>query len=190
MYVPIHLHCVFEEVVYQVFPMFPIPKAEWENKWAFSFDAKRLLAGKTWPEVVGYRLNYGELDLSLSLWMKSLPLNVFHYYLPSHLIVASMMLRNIETNYPIYMMEALILPPSLETTILEELNDELSLEALITDYAEIRIQLYKMMSKKQRACVAQYLSLYLEYKKSSLTNRGMKLYLQNRDFWKNSSLQF
>lgn len=122
--------------------------------------------------------------------MDALPLDFFIYYLPSHLILASLTLPNIaDYNYPIYVMEALILPPSFDIDVLEELNDELSLNAQVTDYAEKRVTLYNKMSTEQRACVAGYLSLYLAYRKSEFTERGLELYLQNIEIWKNSSLK-
>lgn len=76
---PIKKNCIFENDVYQAFPQRPIPINEWDGKSAFSFEAKRLLTGRTWPEVVGNRLNYGEMDLSLSIWMDGcVALRFFH----------------------------------------------------------------------------------------------------------------
>jgi hypothetical protein len=183
-------HCVLEASIYNAFPLYPIPTIDLQEKTAFGYEVTKLLSGKTWPEVIGERLNYGELDPSLTIWMDALPIEVFRYYLPSHLILASLNLRSVvDSNYCNYVMEALIMPPISDVGLLEELNDELSLEAYVTEYAEKRVTLPNNMSTEQRVCVAGYLSLYLAYRKSEFTERGLELYLQNIEIWKNSSLK-
>lgn len=188
MTVPTNLHCAFETVIYRAFPVHPMPQEEWAVNTSLGFEARKFLIGKMWPEVIGYRLIYGELDLSLSIWMNVLPASIFDYYLPSHLVLASLLLRNKEVNYPTYVMEALILPPSMDISVQEEINEELSLDAPVTDYAEARLQLYKRMTAEQRAGIAEYLSLYLEYYKATFTERGAELFLQIRDIWRQSLL--
>lgn len=185
------LHAHFEEIVYQSFPIDPAPKIQWEKLdrcAAFAEQARPLLAGRKWPEVIGYRLNDGELDLSLSIWMKILPLNIFHYYLPSHLIFASILLKAGPDSlmYPMFVMEAFILPPSTDLAVLEKMEMDTNFESSLAKNAEVRTALYERMSKEQRVCVAKYLSLYL-------THRGVEpedelIYMRSRDIWENSLL--
>ncbi len=183
-----HAHALFESAVYRAFSTHPIPKMEWEKRTTFGYQAKELLTGRTWPEVIGCRLNDGELDPSLSIWMRTLLLDVFHYYLPSHLIFASISLAlGSVAYYPLHVMEAFILPLSTDKTELEKMDEDTSFESSLAENAEVRIALYKRMSKEQRVCVATYLSMYLTY--NDVEPEVESIYMRSRDIWENSSLQ-
>lgn len=187
-------HARFEETVYQAFPMHPIPEIEleWDRKTTFADQARKLLTGRTWPEVIGNRLNDGELDPSLSIWMRGMPPDLFLYYLPSHLVFASILLSAGSRSYhATKVMEALILPPSTDKAVLEKMDEELFFfESSLAENAEVRVALYKRMTKGQRICIATYLLLYWEQMKSEHTEPGLEeLYMQNCAIWQNSSLQ-
>ena len=36
-------------------------------------EARKVLDGVPWPEAVGFRLSYGEMDPGLSIWMDAIP---------------------------------------------------------------------------------------------------------------------
>lgn len=178
----------FEEAVYQAFPLNPIPKIKLDRKTSFANQARKLLTGRRWSEVIGYRLDDGELDPSLSIWMRFIPLNIFHYYLPSHLIFAAILLKNGPDSlmYPMCVMEALILPPSADESILQEIDDNGFFESSMLDNAECRMTMYRRMSKEQRVCVATYLSLYLNHR--SIEPQVTPIYIRNIEIWKKSLL--
>jgi hypothetical protein len=159
-----------------------------DRKTSFSDQARKLLTGRTWPEVVGYRLADGELDPSLSIWMKYMPLNIFHYYLPSHLIFSAILLENGSDSlmYPMDVMEALILPPSADENILQKMDDDGFFESSLLENAKYRIALYRKMTKEQRACVATYLSLYMAHR--SIEPQVLPVHVRSHDIWKNSLL--
>jgi len=181
-------HEELEAAVYQAFPTIPVPTFVWPQRNAIDFDAQKLLDGLAWPNAVGWRLYGGERDLSLSIWMSSLGSAIMKYYLPSHLIFASILMKLQETNHEYMVMEALILPPNGGIEVLDEINRELSLDAQVTYYGKVRVELYKVLSEDQRRCVAKFLSLYLGYNRTRFTERGIQLFQQNSDFWHNSSL--
>ncbi|MFZ6769365.1 hypothetical protein ACO0LM_20130 [Undibacterium sp. Di26W] len=186
---PLRITSYFEEAVYRVFPMAPIPAVPENNKTDFNREARSLLNGRPWSEVIGRRLNFGSMDIHFTTWMSSLPLDVVKYYLPSHLILASIMLSyGAVSNYPFDLMEALILPPSKDMDLLADIEFELSLESLLTQDSESPIEFYKSMNPDQRSCIAYFLSLYGEYKKSEFTDRGFEFYTKNIEYWKNSTL--
>lgn len=176
-------HARFEEMIYRAFSMHPIPKMDWDERTTFAGQARQLLTGRTWPEVIGYRLVDGELDPSLSIWMRALPLNVFHYYLPSHLVFASILLKAGPDTlmYPKYVMEAFILPPSADKTVLEQMEEDCWFESSLSENAEVRTALYDRMSKEQRKCVATYLSMYLALR--GVEPEDESVYLRSRDIW-------
>ena len=178
----------FEEVVYQAFPVNPVPNIKLDRKTSFAEQERKLLTGRKWPEVVGYRLVDGELDPSLSIWMRFIPLNIFHYYLPSHLIFSAILLKNGVDSlmYPMYVMEALILPPSTDENILREMDDDGLFESSLLENAECRTALYRRLSREQRICVAAYLSLYLNHR--SIEPEVMSIYMRNHDVWEKSLL--
>lgn len=183
-------HGQFEESVYAAFPVLPIPEHQqgWGQTTCFQREAWQRLRGRPWPEVIGWRLHEGEVDLTLSIWFKSLPLEVSCYYLPSHLMLASIILRGGESNYVYGVVEALILPPSNEAAELDELDDELGNEATVAWFASSRLAMYQALTEAQRRCVAEFLDLYLDRNRTSLTRRGTDLFLQNIVFWRDSSL--
>ena len=180
----------FEESVYQVFPLDPVPKIKLDRKTSFADQARKLLSEKTWPEVIGYRLVDGELDPSLSIWMKAMPLNIFHYYFPSHLIFSAILLKNGPDSlmYPMDVMEALILPPSADEGVLRKMDDDGFFESSLLENAEFRTALYRRMSKNQRVCVATYLSLYLNRRRAEIEPKVMPIYMQNIEIWERSLL--
>jgi len=183
-------HARFEEAIFQAFPIGNSPKLAWEEKTTFACQAKKLLTDRRWPEVIGYRLVDGELDPSLSVWMAFIPMDVFQYYLPSHLIFASILLKAGPESlmYPMQVMQAMILAPSDDEAQIREIDDELYMEALVADNKENRAALYSRMTKEQRACVAQYLGLYLDHKRPDFSERGVDFFMQNIGYWQNSSL--
>jgi hypothetical protein len=176
----------FEESVYKAFPIYPVPEIKWDRKTFFADQARKLLTGRTWPEVVGYRLIDGELDPSLSIWMKYMPLNIFHYYLPSHLIFSTALLEAGPDSlmYPMDVMEALILPPSTDESILQKMDDDGFFESSLAENAGFRTALYEKMSKEQRVCIATYLSLYLD--RRYIEPQVMPIYMKNHDIWEKS----
>jgi hypothetical protein len=192
MVAPYHAHAIFEDAVHRAFPISPIPKEEWGERTVFAMQANQLLANKTWPEVIGCRLDDWELDPSLSVWMVAMPLEIFHYYLPSHLIFASISLAlGSVAYYPLRVMEAFILPPDSDQASWEAIDEKGFFESSLEENAKVRMDLYKRMTEEQRDCIATYLSLYWEHRKSELAEPGFEeLYMRNRDFWQNSSYQF
>ncbi|BBB60565.1 hypothetical protein UNDKW_2292 [Undibacterium sp. KW1] len=179
----------FEEAVYEIFPMQPIPVIPENTESDFKAQAWVLLNGRTWSEVIGLRLYDGGLNLHFIAWLRDLPLDVVRYYLPSHLIVASILIYyNVESNHPIDLVEALILPPSKDEKLLADMDSELSLVSRLEYEWESRLDLYKIMNPKERACIAYFLDIYGEYKESEFTPPGFELFKKNTEYWRNSSL--
>lgn len=179
----------FEEAVYRVFPMHPIPVVPENMVSDFNSQAWVLLNGKPWSEVIGRRLYSGGLSLHFIAWVRHLPLDVVKYYLPSHLIMASILIYyNVESNHPIDLVEALILPPSKDAKLLADMDFELSLASRLEYEWESRLDLYKIMNPEERACIAYFLDVYGEYKESEFTERGLEFFKKNTEYWRNSSL--
>jgi len=181
-------HETFEEAVYKAFPVHPIPSFIWPQRYSFHSDVKKLLAGMAWPNVIGWRLLGDQRDDSLSGWMRFLNSEIMHYYLPSHLIFCSILMNAGATNYEEQVAEALVLPPSNDLVVLDEINLELLSDAPVTEYGKDRVDLYKLLNEEQRRCVARFLLMYLEYHKSDFTERGIQLFQNNYGFWHDSSL--
>ncbi|MFZ6769364.1 hypothetical protein ACO0LM_20125 [Undibacterium sp. Di26W] len=186
---PVDKNVYFEECVYKVFPMRPIPIFTENANTEFNYEAKRLLSGRTWSEVIGNRLNFGGLNVYLMTWLRYLPLDMVKYYLPSHLILASMVTSyNADSNYAFSVMDVLILPSSEDPKVLAEMDFELCLDSSLISEGTERLELYKTMNPEQRACIADFLSLYGEYNRSEFTDRGFEFYTKNIEYWRNSAL--
>ena len=69
-----------------------MPVLALSRRTSFEFSVHEYLAGKRWPEAVGLGLVRGERDPCLSGWVHILPVQVMRYYLPSHLMLASLRL--------------------------------------------------------------------------------------------------
>lgn len=177
----------FEELVHACFPAFPVPQLAWGESRSFNNAVCATLGGKSWHEVVGWRLHFGETDLDLSIWMKLLPLETMCYYLPSHLMLASILLRS-GARYMTCVMEAFLLPPSASQAAIDEIDEELEPEGLLGSYAPYRLALYHALTPSQRECIARFLDLYFCRYQTLMTRRGTELFLQNSDYWRNSSL--
>ena len=187
--IPVRKNVYFEETVYRVFPMQPIPIFPENTKTQFNSETKRLLSGRTWSEAIGRRLYFGAMDVHFLTWMRFLPLDIVKYYLPSHLVLASIVVSyDAAFNYAFSVMEAFILPPSSDPEVLVDIDDELSLDSSLIDEGRERIELYKTLSHEQRACIADFLALYGEYNRSEFTERGFEFYLKNIEYWQNSNL--
>lgn len=179
----------FEAVLYAAFPVEPVPAPELTCHTSFAHTVRERLWGKPWPYVVGQRLRFGELDLPLTHWSQALPTAVADYYLPSHLMLASLFLSsNLLPNYIERVMEALILPPSSETSELEEVDSELCLSRSLVDYSDIHSALYERLSPEQRQCIAAFLDLYLAFRSADFTPKGLNYFKRNSEFWRTSSL--
>lgn len=182
-------HCLLEEAMYAAFPQEPLPSLEWASHTVFEYEVQRFFKGKRWPEAVGLRLNYGELDASLNTWARFLPPEVMRYFLPSHLMMASLRLKfGDRSDYCSNVMEALLLPtadPAADAALDAAMSGCFALDA----YPDRGIALYRMLSAPQRACVAAYLDLYAAYHGAAEMNAPVRaLYDANRDIWRNSSL--
>jgi hypothetical protein len=191
MYVPITLHLDFERALYAAFPRLPLPPvADMAPDSWLAREAREVLDGKPWPEAVGYRLLYGEMDISLSIWMKCIPSDVFDYYVASHLMLASILIENGgRENYVGEVMEAFLLPPPEETIdAAAEIDDELLPDADVASYGAVRLDFYRRIVPAQRACIGQFLNLYLCHRGvKEFTEQGVRLFERNRDYWLHSS---
>lgn len=185
----IHKIVEFEKAVYDAFPFEPIPGSIKDSFTQFHQEYQKLISGKKWNEVIGRCLNYGGLYVHHSTWLELLPIDVCKYYLPSHLILASLLFSyEAEISYHWNVMESLILPPCLDEEVLGDIERELSLQIWLWDSADSRIALYKSMTFEQRSCVAKFLELYMEFGFVDVTERGIELYKKNIEYWRNSSL--
>jgi len=181
-------HCLLEQALYDAFPQEPLPALAWPARSQLEFAAQAFLKNKRWPEAVGLRLTWGELDPSLSGWIEALPSEVVRYFLPSHLMLASLMLAAGDaSNYAGEVMEAFLLPPP-DPAGYAEFDEALFVTATLDMYAGSRMDLYRLLTPAQRACVARYLDLYAAHRAAEFTERGRELYAANRDVWLNSSL--
>ena len=182
-------HHVFEEALRAAFPVTPLPALDWHPASAFEHALQEQLRGKPWPEAVGFSLPHGERDVSLSTWAAMLPLEVLRYYLPAHLLTASLLLPGgSHPNYLGQVMEALILPPGADPAQLAAIDEALYLEAWLQEYAASRRSLYHALSAAQRVAVAAWLDMYLYYRAEEFDPDGRLLFEQNRDYWLHSSL--
>jgi hypothetical protein len=182
-------HCLLEAALYAAFPQEPLPSLEWATHTSFETEAQLLFKGKRWPEAVGLRLTYGELDPSLNTWALTLPAEVMRYFLPCHLMMASLRLKlDDRSDYCSNVMEALLLPsgnPGADAVLDAAMSGCFALDA----YPDRGIALYQMLSAPQRACVAAYLDLYAAYHGAFEFDAPVRaLYEANRDTWLNSSL--
>lgn len=178
----------FEENVYHAFPVLPITAGEWTTRTRVEALVKQLAAGRTWPEIIGWRMYSGELDFSLSIWMDFLPMSTVCYYLPAHLVFASILLPANRSYFVDAVMDALILPPGSQAGVLDELDEELGIESLVSLYAGQRLAVYQALNAGQRRCIADYLALYLAQHPTRFGPRGIELYQQNMAYWRDSSL--
>lgn len=155
----------------------------------FVQTVREKLWGKQWPYVVGQRLTFGELDAPLTVWLQALPSVVADYYLPSHLMLSSLLLPGYsQPSYIGDVVEALILPPSRDVSELENVDDELCLAMGLIDYGSVRRALYERLTCEQRQCVAMFLDLYLGYRSADFTAKGQCYFKRNTEFWRTSSL--
>lgn len=187
---PLSLHLAFERALYAAFPRLPLPPvAAIAPDSSLARHARELLDGTPWPEAVGYRLLYGELDISLSGWMRGLPPRVFDYYVASHLMLASILVEHGgRVNYVGQVMEAFLLPPPGDAVdAAAEIDDELAPDALVASYGAARLDFYRRITPAQRACIGQFLDLYLRHRGvKEFTEQGLRLYERNRDDWLHS----
>jgi len=179
----------FEQAVYDAFPLEPIPESIEDFTTQFSQGCQRLLSGKNWSEVIGRRLNSDVLYVHHSTWLEFLPIKIYKYYLPSHLILASLLFSyEVKTPYHWSVMETLILPPCLDEDVLEDIASELSIQSSLSDSADLRIVAYKEMTFSQRICIAEFLTIYMEFGYADFADRGLEFYKKNIEYWRNSSL--
>ena len=185
------LHLEFERALYAAFPRLPLPPvAAMAPDSSLARHARELLDGTPWPEAVGYRLLYGEMDISLGGWMQSMPPGVFDYYLASHLMLASILVeQGGRMNYVGQVMEAFLLPPPGATAdAVAELDDELVPDASVASYGAVRLDFYHRTAPDRRACIGQFLDLYLRHRGANeFSPRGVALFERNRDYWLHSS---
>ncbi len=180
-------YCKFEESLHAAFPAMPIPTPVWHHTPTNAQSGKSgeaMLAGRTWPEMIGWRLSQGEIDLSLSIWLDILPFELFKYYLPAHLLFASILLKRGEGNYEHEVMECLILPPDPNHATFSEIEDVLSLEAPLEHYDSHRLALFHALTSSQKQCVADFLAIYWERHRVGYPERGDFLFKQNMAKWR------
>lgn len=186
---PVNRQLDFEAALYAAFPVEPVPAPELSCLTCFARTFNERLWGKPWPHVIGQRLRFGELDLPLTDWFQALPTSVADYYLPSHLMLASLFLpSNSLSNYIERVTEALILPPSNDANELDEVDSELCLSRSLVDYSEVHSALYERLTPEQRQCVAAFLDLYLASRPADFTPKGLHYFKRNTEFWRTSSL--
>jgi hypothetical protein len=186
MSVPLHLHAQFEDAVHQAFPLYPLPRLDdWLPHTWLERSARPLFVNKTWPEIVGVRMVSGELDGGLLSWMASVPGHVVAYFVPSHLIQASLLLSyGAGRNHVDGLVEAFILPfPGMDDVAAQEIDAELGLDAGVADYADRRLRLHARLTTAQRTVVGRLLDLHLMHVGASYGSRGRALLAQNRDAW-------
>ena len=185
-----HECALLEAAIYTAFPLHPIPPMTLDRTAALARQTYEPMAGRTWPEAVGCRLCDDEPGPFPSIWTEGTPLEITHYYLPSHLVFSSISLGLRAVSYiPGHTMQALILAPSDRLAPLSEIRAELRVEApMVPSALAERAALYHRMTKEQRACIVLFLSLYLKSHRTNFSKRGAELYLQNRDIWEYSLL--
>jgi hypothetical protein len=177
------------EALYSAFPVDPVPMPELTPDSSFVWTVKERLWGRKWPYVIGQRLIYGELDPALSIWLQALPPAMADYYLPSHLMLASLLLPSYaEPSYIGWVVQALILPPSSDINELEEIDNDLYLSTMLVDYGGVSRALYERMTPEQRNCIALFLDLYLACRSADFTPKGLNYFERNTEFWRTSSL--
>lgn len=178
------MHQAFEGALLAAFPCEPVCRPAWPQRYAFDLDIATYLDGKRWPDVVGFQLVKGERDLSLSSWLAILPVDAMCYYLPSHLLFASLLLPGgAHPNYVGQVMEALVLPPDASPAQLDVIDREMCLEAPLRQYGEARVGVYRALLPAQRRAVALWLDLYEHYCGAEFTAAGHDLFRRNRDAW-------
>lgn len=190
MNMPGRSHIEFEQALYEAFPPFLRPSMDsMPSSISLLREAKRVLSGATWPEVVGHRLTYGEMDLSLSIWMDFFPAQVFDYYVASHLMFASLSFENEwQQNYVMQVCEAFLLPPAPGSGMsIADIDDELSPDAAVVFCGSTRLDFYRRITPAQRGCVGRFLDLYLGYRRHEFTGPGVRMFEHNRDYWLHSS---
>lgn len=188
---PLSQHLEFERALYAAFPRLPLPPvADMAPDSWFARAARELLNATPWPEAVGFRLIYGEMDISLSGWMKSMPAEVFDYYVASHLMLASILIESGgRPNYVGQVMETFLLPPRGDANDAAlQIDDELGPDASVTDHAAVRLDFYRRIGSARRACIGRFLNLYLHHRGiAEFTEQGVHLFERNRDYWVRSS---
>lgn len=190
MKVLMQLHVQLEQALYGAFPRHPLPSVEaMESTSSLVRDAKELLSGKTWPEAVGYRLLSGDMDISPSIWMRLMPAEIFDYYVPSHLMPASILLGSSSlVNYQSDLIEAFLLPPEGGSDAIAQLDEVLLPDTSVSEYGVVRLAFYHRLTPQQRACVGRFLDLYLSYwREIEFTEAGVQMFERNRDYWLHSS---
>ena len=180
----------FEDDIHRVFPKHPIPDIHDMGGTSFESGVRVLCKGKIWSDVIGKRLNVDELNSTFMSWVCYVPLNILKYYFPAHLMYAAILLSGGSIiNYPMDIADALVLPPSLDPDILEDIDHELLMTCGdLSERWEPRVEFYKCMNPEERRCVAWFLEIYGQCNASEFTPRGLEYFKQNIEFWKNSSL--
>lgn len=183
MSVPTKLHCDFEELVYKEFPLRSAPEFPIKPSYQLHYALQEILTGRSWAEIVGFRLIYGDLDRTLINWIEFVPMSIVYYCLPAHLIFASIELRSPMTEYHEKVAEAFILPIGASEKELKEIDRELNVVQSVILHGKARMDLFNIMTPGQRQCVAKFLELFFEYEKQHFSERGIELFWRNRDVW-------
>ncbi len=169
------------------FPSTPKPAFAREPRTQLESDALSLLLEKTWIEAVNFTLTDDGLDCSLSAWTRTLPPPVVAYFLPSHLMLASICLVwNAKVDYPDEVMEALLLP-TVDIDNNDELERELCVSAAVVSHPNRGIGIYRELTASQRICVADFLELYYRRNEWVSTSSANAFYLENIEHWRTSS---
>jgi hypothetical protein len=181
-------HVTLESALREAFPAKLIGPMVGPYKTHLQRAVHALYCGRQWPDAVGYRMLDGEIDPSLSLWIKYLPTDTMAAVLPSHLLLASLLLpQQAQVNYLDDVCEALMLPPA-DAAEMAALDATICTSAPSAQYGAGRRRLYEALSVEQRTVVALFLDLYWAYFASQFALEAEAPFLRNLDFWRNSSL--
>jgi hypothetical protein len=137
----IRLQYELELALRSAFPLYPIPQGAVTCNSQLAWAVKKEIEGRTWSDVAGLGLTYGELDPSLSIWYRAFPVEFVDYYLPSHLKLADMLLPFGGLAF---------LPPTNDPIALQEIEDELCHSSSLVDLADQRRALFGRLSRHQR----------------------------------------
>jgi hypothetical protein len=181
-------HMVLEGALRDAFPAKLIGPMVGTSNTRLERAVHALFSGRQWPDGVGYRMLFGELDPSLSTWIEFLPADTMAAVLPSHLLLASLLLpQQAQENYLDDVCEALMLPPA-DAAEMAALDAAICTSAPSAQYGAGRRRLYQALSVEQRTVVALFLDLYWAYCASQFASDAEAPFLRNLDSWRNSSL--
>lgn len=182
-------HRLFEDALYQAFPLQPLPSEKDLLTLPLSVDAKaeaQFYVGKSWPEVAGLR--FPGLTDSPSLWAQAHSLPVVSYYLPGHLIFASwvLFLGGGLPDYPGCMTELFFLAPTQDPQKLESITDTMGYVSDLARSDEVKRRLFGSLNHAQRQCVAQFLNLYIEHRENEFVGAARDMFKDNVKIWEES----